>query len=73
MVGFGGLGNVERSYESELETNRILANIEEINNSLITNESKSEVSGTDIKNEARTAPATQNIFQKLWEQILGCC
>ena len=61
---------VEMTYETELETKKILASIDEINNALIEEDSSTMDSDTVEGSEARTSTSS-NIFQNLWDQILG--
>ena len=70
LVRHAGPGNVEMTYETELETKKILASIDEINNALIEEDSSTKDSDTVEGSEARTSTSS-NIFQNLWDQILG--
>ena len=70
LVRHSGAGNVELTYETELETKKILASIDEINNALIEEDSSTKDSDTVEGSEARTSTSS-NIFQNLWDQILG--
>ena len=58
------------TYETELETKKILASIDDINNALIEEDSSTKESDIEEESEAITSTSS-NIFLNLWEQILG--
>ena len=72
LVRHAGPGNVEMTYETEIETKKILASIDEINNALIEEDSSTKDSDTEKESVALARTSTSsNIFQNLWDQILG--
>merc|ERR1711872_70201 len=73
VVQYNGPANIERSFESEVETKEILNKIDEINNALLDEyDEVKEESVDDIKSEARTgSDESKNAFLLFWEQILG--
>merc|ERR1712042_82811 len=65
-----GPNTVHRSYETELETEEILAKIDHVNNALTQHDDTTI--NIDIEDESESrADDSKNIFQVLWEQILS--
>eukprot|EP00091_Calanus_sinicus_P000522 TRINITY_DN10451_c0_g1_i1.p1 TRINITY_DN10451_c0_g1~~TRINITY_DN10451_c0_g1_i1.p1 ORF type:complete len:158 (-),score=32.28 TRINITY_DN10451_c0_g1_i1:8-481(-) len=63
LVHHAGPGNVEMTYETEVETKKILASIDAINNAIIGEGSSTKDSDTVEESEARKS-ASSNIFSK---------
>merc|ERR1712212_680447 len=65
-----GPDTVVRSYETDLETEEILASIEHVNNALTHLDEEIADKDAEEVSEAR-GEESKNVFQVLWEQILS--
>ena len=70
MLHHMGPDTVVRSYETDLETEEILANIEHVNNALAHLDEEIENKDAEEVSEARGGES-KNVFQVLWDQILS--